>query len=161
MAAADPNAGLIYVCNPNNPTGTLTSRADLEWLVANKPAGCVVMIDEAYIQIAGAQPVTDLVAADQDLVVLRRFSKIASATPGGLPVRRRMPSCPTSVHARDVPERRKVYIGRVWPSWPTCAVDERVAPDRRNYRAQVKRPPEPVPQPAIAKPETVRSTFFD
>ena len=39
MAAASPNAGLIYVCNPNNPTGTLTPQADIEWLVANKPKG--------------------------------------------------------------------------------------------------------------------------
>ena len=32
------NAGLIYICNPNNPSGTMTPRADIEWLVANKPA---------------------------------------------------------------------------------------------------------------------------
>jgi histidinol-phosphate aminotransferase len=37
MAAAAPDAGLIYLCNPNNPTGTVTSRADIDWLVANKP----------------------------------------------------------------------------------------------------------------------------
>ena len=36
MAAASLNAGLIYICNPNNPTGTLTPRSDIEWLVANK-----------------------------------------------------------------------------------------------------------------------------
>src|SRR5579884_1697105 len=48
MLAAAPNAGLFYVCNPNNPTGTLTSHADIEYLVANKPRGAVVMVDEAY-----------------------------------------------------------------------------------------------------------------
>ena len=36
MLAAEPNAGLYYICNPNNPTGTLTSRADIEWLVAKQ-----------------------------------------------------------------------------------------------------------------------------
>ena len=51
MATASPDAGLIYVCNPNNPTGTITSKEDIEWLVANKPAGTVVMIDEAYIHM--------------------------------------------------------------------------------------------------------------
>src|SRR5947209_17683082 len=76
MLAAAPNAGLYYICNPNNPTGTLTSRADIEWLVANKPAGSVVMIDEAYIHIAGNQPATDLVAAGKDVVILRTFSKL-------------------------------------------------------------------------------------
>src|SRR3977135_4159986 len=39
MAKADTNAGLIYLCNPNNPTGSLTSREDMEWLLAKKPAG--------------------------------------------------------------------------------------------------------------------------
>src|SRR5579872_3166212 len=76
MAAASPNAGLIYVCNPNNPTGTLTSRADLDWLVANKPKGSIVMIDEAYTQIAGDYFCTDMVRADKDVVILRTFSKI-------------------------------------------------------------------------------------
>jgi len=76
MAAASPNAGLIYICNPNNPTGTLTTRADIEWLVANKPKGAIVMIDEAYTHIAGAPFCSDMVAADKDVIILRTFSKI-------------------------------------------------------------------------------------
>src|SRR5579871_1606079 len=77
MVAAAPDAGLFYICNPNNPTGTLTSRADIEWLVANKPAGSIVMIDEAYTHIAGPDLFdTNLVAADKDVIVLRTFSKI-------------------------------------------------------------------------------------
>jgi histidinol-phosphate aminotransferase len=76
MAAASPTAGLIYICNPNNPTGTLTPRADIDWLVANKPKGSIVMIDEAYTHIAGDMFTTDLVRADKDVVILRTFSKI-------------------------------------------------------------------------------------
>ncbi|MBV8830567.1 MAG: pyridoxal phosphate-dependent aminotransferase [Acidobacteriaceae bacterium] len=77
MLAAAPNAGLFYICNPNNPTGTLTSHADIEWLVANKPTGSIVMVDEAYIQISkNAASVTDLVVKDKDVVILRTFSKI-------------------------------------------------------------------------------------
>jgi histidinol-phosphate aminotransferase len=76
MAAADPNAGLIYIVNPNNPTGTLTPKADIEWLVANKPKGAVVMVDEAYTHISGAPFNSDLVAKDKDVVLLRTFSKI-------------------------------------------------------------------------------------
>jgi len=76
MVAAAPDAGLIYICNPNNPTGTLTKKSDIEWLVANKPAGSIVMIDEAYTHISGAPFNTDLVAADKDVVILRTFSKI-------------------------------------------------------------------------------------
>jgi histidinol-phosphate aminotransferase len=76
MLAAAPDAGLFYISNPNNPSGTLTSKADIEWLVANKPKGSVVMVDEAYTHIAGAPFNTDLVAADKDVIVLRTFSKI-------------------------------------------------------------------------------------
>ena len=77
LAAGGPNAGLFYICNPNNPTGTLTSRADIEWLVANKPAGSIVMIDEAYIHISpSAVMCSDMVAAGKDVVILRTFSKL-------------------------------------------------------------------------------------
>jgi histidinol-phosphate aminotransferase len=77
MLAAAPNAGLFYVCNPNNPTGTLTSRSDIEYLVANKPQGSIVMIDEAYIHFSkNAVSCTDMAAAGKDVVVLRTFSKL-------------------------------------------------------------------------------------
>lgn len=76
MAKADANAGIIYVCNPNNPTGTLTKRADIDWLVANKPAGSILLLDEAYIHFSQASPAPDLVAADKDVIILRTFSKL-------------------------------------------------------------------------------------
>ena len=57
MAAADPEAGLIYVCNPNNPTGSVTRKEDVEYLVTNKPKGAVVLLDEAYIHLSStAEP---------------------------------------------------------------------------------------------------------
>ncbi len=76
MAKADPTAGLIYVCNPNNPTGSITPRADIEWLLANKPASAVLVVDEAYIQYSNETSVVDLVRQRQDLIVLRTFSKL-------------------------------------------------------------------------------------
>lgn len=76
MAQADPNAGVIYVCNPNNPTGTLTPRPQIEYLLANKPKGAVVLLDEAYIHFSDAPSCLGLVTARQDLIVLRTFSKI-------------------------------------------------------------------------------------
>ena len=39
-------AGLVYICNPNNPTGTVTKKADIDYIVAHKPEGCVVLLDE-------------------------------------------------------------------------------------------------------------------
>jgi len=76
MVSADPNAGVIYICSPNNPTGTITSRADVEYALTNKPRGSILLVDEAYIHFSDAQPVLDLVAADKELIVLRTFSKI-------------------------------------------------------------------------------------
>jgi len=77
MLGAAPDAGLFYVCTPNNPTGTLTPHADIEQLVAKKPKDSVVLVDEAYIHFAdGASTAIDLVKAGQDVIVLRTFSKI-------------------------------------------------------------------------------------
>jgi histidinol-phosphate aminotransferase len=76
MLAAAPDAGVFYICNPNNPTGTVTSHSDLEYLVANKPKGSIVLVDEAYIHFSDATSVVDLVKADKDVMVLRTFSKI-------------------------------------------------------------------------------------
>jgi histidinol-phosphate aminotransferase len=77
MATAHPDAGLIFICNPNNPTGTVTRKEDIAALVANKPKGCVVLIDEAYVHFAAStSPCTDLVAAGEDVIVLRTFSKL-------------------------------------------------------------------------------------
>ncbi len=77
MAQADPNAGLIYVCNPNNPTGSITPKEDIEYLVAHKPKDAIVLLDEAYIHLSKtAEPASALVAADKDVIILRTFSKL-------------------------------------------------------------------------------------
>ena len=77
MIEADPDAGAYYVCNPNNPTGTLTPIKDIEYLLAHKKPDAVVVVDEAYIHFShDAESAISLVAADKDVVVLRTFSKI-------------------------------------------------------------------------------------
>ncbi len=76
MLAADPNAGLYYVCTPNNPTGTITPLADIEWLVANKPPGSMVLIDEAYTHFAGVPTASYMVGQGKSVIVMRTFSKI-------------------------------------------------------------------------------------
>lgn len=76
MVAAHPSPGLIYICNPNNPGGWATKKSDIEWLVNNKPAGTVILLDEAYIHLSKEEVSSDLVAADKDVVILRTFSKL-------------------------------------------------------------------------------------
>ena len=75
MVAADPSAGLFYICNPNNPTGTITSKEDIAWLIANKPKGSILLLDEAYIHFSEAEMGSPLVAQGKDVIVLRTFSK--------------------------------------------------------------------------------------
>ncbi len=77
MLKADPQAGAFDICNPNNPSGTLTSHKDIEFLVAHKPKGSVVIVDEAYFHFVDRmQSAKDLVLAGQDVLVLRTFSKV-------------------------------------------------------------------------------------
>lgn len=77
MAQADSTAGVIYVCNPNNPTGSVTRKEDIDYLVAHKPRGCILVIDEAYIHFAtSATSAVEHVAAGKDIIVFRSFSKL-------------------------------------------------------------------------------------
>jgi histidinol-phosphate aminotransferase len=187
MVAASPNPGLIYLCNPNNPTGSVTPYSDIEWIVANKPAGSILMLDEAYIHLSNEQYGSAFVQQDKDVIILRTFSKLygmaglragaAIARPdlleklrpfsaGALPITA-MIGADVSLKTKGLVEERrkkiqnvredtlaflekknykyvptaanmimidvrmpgtefaskmaeeKVYVGRVWPSWPT------------------------------------------
>ena len=76
MLKAHPSPGAYYIVNPNNPTGTVTPKADIVWLVNHKPKGSVVIIDEAYTHFSDNESCIDLVAQDKDVIVMRTFSKI-------------------------------------------------------------------------------------
>jgi histidinol-phosphate aminotransferase len=76
---AKAGGGLIYLCNPNNPTSSLTPRADIQWLVSNLPPSTVLLVDEAYIQFAQPAEVESAiryVRENRNVVVTRTFSKI-------------------------------------------------------------------------------------
>jgi histidinol-phosphate aminotransferase len=76
MLAASSNPGVIYICNPNNPTGTCTPRSDIEYAVANAPKDTILLIDEAYIHLCDAPRSLDFVKAGKNVIVLRTFSKL-------------------------------------------------------------------------------------
>lgn len=76
MLAASSNPGVIYICNPNNPTGTCTPRSDIEYAVANVPKDTVLLIDEAYIHLCDAPRSLDFVKEGKNVIVLRTFSKL-------------------------------------------------------------------------------------
>ncbi len=77
--AAKAKAGMIYVCNPNNPTSSITPRGDLAWLVSNLPPDTVLLVDEAYIHFSGSpdlESAIPYVKQNKNVIVARTFSKI-------------------------------------------------------------------------------------
>lgn len=76
MLAASANPGVIYICNPNNPTGTCTPRKDIEYAVAHAPKDTIVLIDEAYIHLCDEPRSLDFVKEGKNVIVLRTFSKL-------------------------------------------------------------------------------------
>ncbi len=73
------NTKVIFVANPNNPTGTLASAAEVRRLVAEVPPGVVLAMDEAYIEfLAEPLDLVPLIRSGQkpNLILLRTFSKI-------------------------------------------------------------------------------------
>jgi len=76
MLAVSKNVGCYYICNPNNPTGTMTPKSEIVRLVNSKPEGSVVVVDEAYHHFSPDESSIDLVGQDKDVIVLRTFSKV-------------------------------------------------------------------------------------
>src|SRR5206468_11478150 len=80
LARCDSSTGLVYICNPNNPTGTLTRRRDLEAFVRQLPEKTFVLIDEAYHHYVGESSdyasFIDRPNDDGRVIVTRSFSKI-------------------------------------------------------------------------------------
>jgi len=78
-AATKAGGGLIYICNPNNPTSSLTPTKDIDWLAANLPASTVLLIDEAYLHFAQPSEIESAMKHVRDgrkVIVTRTFSKI-------------------------------------------------------------------------------------
>ena len=80
LAKVDGATRLVYVCNPNNPTGSLTRRRDLEQFVSALPPGVHVLIDEAYHHYAAVSSdyasFIDRPIGDGRVIVTRTFSTI-------------------------------------------------------------------------------------
>ena len=79
MAAACEGAGLAYVCNPNNPTGTIVSKDELERFLVAVPPSTIVLVDEAYhhfVEDPGYGSAIPWIAHFPNLVVARTFSKV-------------------------------------------------------------------------------------
>ena len=80
LARATASTTLVYICNPNNPTATLTPRKDVENFITKLPASTFVIIDEAYHHYAGQSGMyasfIDRPLDDERVIVARTFSKV-------------------------------------------------------------------------------------
>jgi histidinol-phosphate aminotransferase len=80
LSSCDASTGLIYVCNPNNPTGSMTRRQELDAFLGRTPATVHVLVDEAYGDyLGGSSEYASLLnrrADDRRVIVARTFSSI-------------------------------------------------------------------------------------
>jgi histidinol-phosphate aminotransferase len=135
MLAVGADAGVFYVCTPNNPTGTLTSHSDIEYLVENQPKGSIVLVDEAYIHFSDGTSVVDLVRADKDVLLLRTFSKIYGMA--GL-------RCGAIFGRPDLLQKVEDYAG--WNAMPITALvassaslkDAQLVPERKRVNTAIR-----------------------
>lgn len=79
-AKFDASTALVYICNPNNPTGTLTSRTAIETLIRKLPAGAHLIIDEAYhhyaVDSSTYASFIDRPVQHERVIVTRTFSTV-------------------------------------------------------------------------------------
>ncbi|WDV44609.1 histidinol-phosphate transaminase [Clostridiaceae bacterium M8S5] len=72
---------LIYICNPNNPTGNITSREDIDRFIKKIPNNIIVIFDEAYYDYAKVNPEypesLNILKDRPNTIILRTFSKVA------------------------------------------------------------------------------------
>src|SRR4029077_19126084 len=78
-AACDGSAGLVYVCNPNNPTGTIVRADALAAFFERVPPSCMILVDEAYLHLVedpSYRSALEIARGRENVVVARTFSKI-------------------------------------------------------------------------------------
>jgi histidinol-phosphate aminotransferase len=130
VETADQKRGaLIYLCNPNNPTASVTPKKDIEWLVANLPENTVALIDEAYIHFADTPEMESAlkhVREGKSVVVTRTFSKIF----GMAGLRAGFACAPPALIARMAPFRNNVI------AYPTSRAVLAALADKANFLPQ-------------------------
>ncbi len=148
LAAIGGGAGLVYTCNPNNPTASLTRRQELDAFIGKLPAQAHLLIDEAYHHFA--TPSTDYVsfldrAASSDRVfVARTFSKVYGLAGlrlgyavGPAPVIQRMSRLMSPENANS--SALRAAIAGLADEEGTRAAVERNAADRAEFMRQARR----------------------
>ena len=75
MNAMDPETKMVYLCNPNNPTGTVSPTSDLENFIKKVASTTIVLLDEAYTDYYDTPSMSKMIDAYPNLVIAKTFSK--------------------------------------------------------------------------------------
>ncbi|MCV9931160.1 aminotransferase class I/II-fold pyridoxal phosphate-dependent enzyme [Flavobacterium sp. LS1R47] len=76
LKAIDSDTKMVYICNPNNPTGTICDREKLVSFINQATKKTMVFIDEAYINFTTEQSLSNLVTENKNLIITKTFSKL-------------------------------------------------------------------------------------
>ena len=76
LKAIDSDTKMIYICNPNNPTGTICDREQLVSFVKEASKRAIIFVDEAYIDFTKELSLSDLVMENKNLIITKTFSKM-------------------------------------------------------------------------------------
>ena len=76
LSAVNAETRMVYICNPNNPTGTYSDHAKLQAFVAECSKKCFVLVDEAYTEFADLKSLAPEASNNPNLLVAKTFSKI-------------------------------------------------------------------------------------
>ena len=76
LAAINQDTKLVYICNPNNPTGTICEREALIEFVTKIPQNTIVVIDEAYLDFTKQQSLSTIVNDHKNIIIAKTFSKM-------------------------------------------------------------------------------------
>ena len=76
LSAVNAETRMVYICNPNNPTGTYLDQAKLQAFITECTKKCFVLVDEAYTEFAELKSLAPEAASNPNLLVAKTFSKI-------------------------------------------------------------------------------------
>jgi histidinol-phosphate aminotransferase len=76
LKAIDSDTKMVYICNPNNPTGTICDRNELVSFVKEASKKAIVFVDEAYLDFTKEESLSNLVSENKNLIVTKTFSKM-------------------------------------------------------------------------------------
>src|SRR4029077_6860331 len=137
--AEKTGGGLIYLCNPNNPTSSITPKKDLAWLIENLPPKTTLLIDEAYAHFADTpdfESALSYVRQGKNVVVTRTFSKIY----GMAGLRAGFACAPPELISQMAPFRNNVISYVTWrTALGALGESHTLIPERRAKYTRIRR----------------------